>query len=244
MTTYGEISWNDDVQGLGGTERKQNNKDVWLRLEEGSNVVRLLTQPHQYLVHKGIKKEGDKGFGQKVFCSAIHGSCPLCELGLKASPRWLLGVLDRKSNSYKILDISYQVFSQIRKLARKTEVWGDPTKYDIDVFVDKNGGAAGYYSVQPIPHKPLSAADQQLRDSADVDDLKRRVSPPTPENAQKRLDKILGEGGVVAMPPASAKPAAKAATAAPKKAAPAVEMSTEEEESVDNMFPDYAADAQ
>lgn len=235
MTTFGEISWNDDLGFSGGGEKKSAGKDSWLRLEEGSNVVRLLTQPHQYLVHKGIKKDGDKGFGQKVYCSAIHGDCPLCKLGLKASPRWLLGVLDRKSNSYKILDISYQVFSQIRKLARKTEVWGDPTKYDIDIVVDKDGGAAGYYSVQPIPHKPLSAEDQLIRDKADLEDLKRKVSPPTPEQAQKRLDKILGEGGSVAMP---ANAAGKGKTFQKGKSAPAVEMKDEDTD-VSDMFPDY-----
>ncbi len=240
MTTFGEISWNDDVAFAGGgNEKKTNSKDAWLRLEEGSNVVRLLTQPHQYLVHKGIKKEGDKGFGSKVYCSAIHGSCPLCSLGLKASARWLLGVIDRKSGSYKILDISYQVFSQIRKYARKTEVWGDPTKYDLDIIVDKAGGASGYYTVQPVPHKPLSADDQMTRDKADLEDLKRKVSPPQPDQVDKRLLKILGEGGVVAMP--VAKPGEGKPAPAKSKGAPAVAM-TDDDTDVNGMFPEYTGD--
>lgn len=241
MTTFGEISWSDDVAFAGG-EKKSAGKDAWMKLEEGSNVVRLLTQPHQYLVHKGIKKDGDKGYGQKVYCSAIHGDCPLCKIGLKASARWFLGVIDKKDGKYKILDISYQVFSQIRKLARKTEVWGDPTKYDIDIVVDKNGGATGYYSVQPEPKRALTAEEQNTRDKADLEDLKRKVSPPTPEQAQKRLDKILGEGGTVSMPANAAAPKGKVAPAAPKKSAPAVEMADEDTD-VNNMFPDYEADA-
>lgn len=189
-TTFGEVNWNDDVFGDSG-KSNTNSKDLFLRLDEGSNEMRLVTQPYQYLVHK-YKKEGDPGYGQKVYCSAIHGSCPLCTLGDKAKPRWLLGVISRKTGSYKILDVSFAVFSQIRKLARNTQRWGDPTKYDIDIVVDKNGGATGYYSVQPISKEPLSAVDQQIKDNTDLDDLKRRVTPPTPDLVQKRLDKING----------------------------------------------------
>lgn len=190
-STFGEVSWNDDVFPGSEGKKNTNSKDLFLRLEEGSNEMRLVTQPFQYLVHK-YKKEGDPGFGQKVNCSAIHGSCPLCDLGDKAKPRWLIGVISRKTGTYKILDISFAVFSQIRKLARNTQRWGDPTKYDIDIVVDKNGGATGYYSVQPISKEPLSAADQKIKDEADLDDLKRRVTPPTADLVQKRLDKING----------------------------------------------------
>lgn len=201
-TTFGEVSW--DEESSGGGEKKSNNKDTFLRLDDGSNVVRLITRPHQYLVHKGIKRENDKGYGQKVNCSMANGSCTLCEQGMKPNQRWLLGVIDRKTSSYKILDISWQVFSQIKKLAKNTEVWGDPLKYDLDIVVDKNGGPTGYYSVQPRPHKPLSAADQQIRDNADLEDLKRRVVPPTPDVVAKRVEKIL-EGPATPGPGSSSK---------------------------------------
>lgn len=232
MSTFGEVSWNDDVYG--GSEKKQTNaKDLFLRLEEGSNEMRLITQPFQYLVHK-YKKDGDPGFGQKVACSAMHGSCPLCTLGDKAKPRWLLGVISRKTGTYKILDISFAVFSQVRKLARNTQRWGDPTKYDMDVVVDKNGGATGYYSVQPISKEPLSAADQKIKDDVDFDDLKRRVTPPTADIVQKRIDKINGVVSAdVTTAPATAGKAAAPATAK----APAVSMTDDEE--LGNSFPAY-----
>jgi len=231
MTTFGEVSWNDDV--FSGSEKKVNNKDLFLRLDEGDNELRLVTQPFQYLVHK-YKKEGDAGFGQKVSCSMIHGSCPLCAAEDKAKPRWLLGVISRKTGTYKILDISFAVFSNIRKLARNTKHFGDPTKYDINVIVDKNGGATGYYTVQGLPKEPLSAADQQIKDDADLDDLKRRVTPPAAEFVQKRIDKINGvEGTVVA--PAAAKPA-KAAKA------PAATVSMTDDEEMNDAFTAYGAE--
>jgi hypothetical protein len=196
-----------------------------------------VTAPFQYLVHK-YKKDGDPGFGQKVGCSALHGSCQLCALGDKAKPRWFYGVISRKTGTYKVLDISFAVFSQIRKLARNTARWGEPTKYDIDVVVDKNGGATGYYSVQPISKEPLSAADQQIKDDADLDDLKRRCTPPTVEQMQRRIDKINGVVGPSA--PATtggkngpvAKPVVKAATKAT-----VVSMSDDDE--LNDAFPAY-----
>ena len=186
MSTFGEISWEDDVPG----DRKENSKDLFLRLAEGSNEVRLVTRPYQYLVHKYKKDPGNpKDFGTKVSCSAIHGSCPLCTQGDKAKPRWLLGVIERKSGTYKILDVGYAVFQQIRKLAKNAK-WGDPTKYDLDVLVDPHGGATGYYTVQPLSKEPLTAQDQVIRDNADLEELKRRVTPPTPGDVEKRIEKI------------------------------------------------------
>jgi hypothetical protein len=187
---YGEVSWESD---LGFDKKNTNSKDLFLRLDEGTNEVRLITQPFQYLVHK-IKKdpENPKDYGSKVQCSAIHGSCPCCATGDKAKPRWLLGVISRKDQTYKILDISYAVFSQIRKYAKNVQRFGDPTKYDINIEVDKNGGATGYYSVQALNKDPLTAADQAIKDSVNMDDLKRRVTPPTPADVQKRIDKIMG----------------------------------------------------
>jgi len=234
MSTFGEVSWSDDVFG-GDSKKNVNNKDLFLRLDEGSNEIRLVTAPFQYLVHK-VKKDPNnpKDFGQKVSCSAAHGSCPACDSGDKAKPRWLLGVISRKTGTYKILDVSFAVFSQIRKYAKNSARWGDPTKYDIDIVVDKNGGATGYYSVQALPKEPLSAADQVIKDAADIDDLKRRVTPLTPDQVQKRINKILG----------LADDAAPAATATVKKAAPkaaaktpAVSMTDDEE--LGSSFPDY-----
>ncbi len=236
MTTFGEVSWNDDVFG-GDNKKTTNSKDLFLRLDEGSNEVRLLTQPFQYFVHK-YKKEGDTGFGQKVQCSAIHGSCPLCATGDKAKPRWLLGVISRKTNTYKILDISFAVFSQIRKYAKNAK-FGDPTKYDINIEVDKNGGATGYYSVQALGKEALSAADQVIKDTVcDLDDLKRRVTPPSAEIVQKRLDKI---NGVTAGNTAPAAPAKSAHAATPKAVTPAVSMTDDED--LDKSFPSYEDNA-
>lgn len=182
---HGEVSWDEEPK----QEKKSNSQDLFLRLDDGENEIRLLTLPYQYLVHK-YKKEGDPGYGNKISCSAAHGHCPVCDLGDKAKQRWFLGVIDRKTNSYKILDVSWAVYSQIKKL--NSGKWGDPTKYDVSIIVDRKGGATGYYTVQPVEKSPLSVADQRIKDEKlDLADLKRRASPPTPDVVQKRLDSVL-----------------------------------------------------
>lgn len=238
MTTFGEVSWTDDVFG-GDGKKNTNSKDLFLRLNEGPNELRIITQPFQYLVHK-YKKDGDPGFGQKVQCSAIHGSCQLCSTGDKAKPRWLLGVISRKDSTFKILDISFAVFSQIRKYAKNVK-FGDPTKYDINVEVDKNGGAIGYYSVQAFSKEALSATDQVIKDKIDFDDLKRRVTPPTPEQVQKRIDKINATATDGTTATASTAVASKK-VATPKVAStPAVSMSDDED--LEMSFPDHEGEA-
>lgn len=184
----GEVSWTDTVFD---SSKKTNSKDTFLRLNPGSNVIRLLTLPHQYHQHKYLP-QGGKKFGYRVNCSAANGGCALCEKGDKAKRRWFLGVVDRKTNMYKILDIGFSVFKSIQTYA-KDEAWGDPSKYDFDIVVDPNGGATGYYTVVAKPPKALTASDIVLREENDPEELARRVTPPTPEKTQERLAMIAEE---------------------------------------------------
>lgn len=232
----GEVSWDEE---LPSDNKFVNAKDLFLRLDRGNdNELRIITPPFQYLSHK-YKREGDSGFGQKVHCSAEHGSCPLCALGDKAKPRWLFGVISRKTNSYKIFDISTMVFQQLKKLTRNPR-WGVPTAYDIQVIVDENGGATGYYTVQPIPKEPLSPEDQKIRDSVDLADLKRRVAAPTPDKVLEKMARIdAGPQGKAQAKPAGKPVATKAATkpVVKQEVKQEVAESSDEEDMTD--FPSY-----
>jgi hypothetical protein len=191
MANYksGEVSWTDTVFDA---SKKGNSKDSFLRLSPGSNIVRLLTLPHQYHQHKHLI-EGGKKFGYRINCSGAHGSCPICEKSTdKAKRRWYLGVIDRKSNTYKILDIGFAVFKAIQTLA-KDDDWGDPSRYDVDIVVDPNGGSTGYYTVVAKPPKPLSAGDLVIREDNDPEALVRRATPPTPDKVLEKLQSIMEE---------------------------------------------------
>lgn len=189
---FGATSWDIDT---GGGFKKENKKDEYLRLEQGSNVVRLVTKPHEYLVHRFKAHDKDPGYGERVLSSKFYGEDVLeaAPYNLKAKRRWLVGVIDRKTQSYKLLDISKSVFDGIRELVRDAEDWGDPSQYDIDIKVDKQGGATGYYKVIPKSKKPLSAADLEIKQNVDLENLKRKCTPPTVESMKARVAAIIAK---------------------------------------------------
>jgi hypothetical protein len=182
---YGLTNW-DEVEVK---QQSGQRKDLYMRLQDKNNVVRMITKPHEYMVHRYKTNPDDPGFGERIMSSLYHGRDPLVDKGLKPKRRWLVGIIDRRTQSYKILDMSVSVFKSIQELVRD-EDWGDPTQYDIDIKVDKNGGPTGYYTVIPKSKKPLSAADLDIKSQVDLDDLKRRCTPPTPEQVEELIKTI------------------------------------------------------
>lgn len=182
---YGLTNW-DEVEVK---QQSGQRKDLYMRLQDKNNVVRMITKPHEYTVHRYKTNPDDPGYGERVMSSLYYGRDPLIEKGLKPKRRWLVGIIDRRTQSYKILDMSVSVFKSIQELVRD-EDWGDPTQYDIDIKVDKNGGPTGYYTVIPKAKKPLSAADLDIKSQVDLDDLKRRCTPPTPEQVEELIKAI------------------------------------------------------
>jgi hypothetical protein len=227
--TYGEVSW-----GSGNTgDKGQTKQDFWLRLDEGDNELRFVTAPYQYLVHRYKKDKFDK-IGQKIPCSAIHGSCPLCSHSdddtKKVRRRWLVGVISRKTGTYRVLDISWAIFSQIKDY-NNDKRWGEPSKYDVNIVKNsKATSPADWYRVIPLPKEPLSAADQLIKDKdVDLEVLKKRCTPPVPEKVQEILNKING-----------AEPSQAKGQGTAKKAAPAAPVvSLEDDGELGSDFPDY-----
>jgi len=189
MNKYGLVGW-DDPEFSSKTDKKKS-KDEFISLNDGSNEVRLLTKPYQYTFHKW-KVKGDKGYGRKINCSGKD--CPLCEIGDPAKQRWYVGIISRESQSYKILDMSPQVFKQVQKWNRN-EKWGDPGTYDINIVVDKDGGPTGYYQVQVNPKEPLTDEEVRLKQSIDPDTLLERCKPPSRPQVEGIMRFILKEKG-------------------------------------------------
>lgn len=185
---FGLVGWEQvEFSNRGGGDRK---RDQFIRLQSGSNIVRLVTKPYQYVIHKWKENQNDKGYGDKVMCSMFHGSCPLCELGDRPKQRWYVGVIDRKTQSYKILDMSPAIFQKVQTFNR-SEMWGDPGTYDIDIVVDKNAGATGYYNVVSHPKTALSDKDVEIKTGeVDHDALKKRCMPPKPGEVIRQMGVI------------------------------------------------------
>ena len=183
----GAVNWNEPSGG-----GKSNNS--FLRLNPGSNLIRVLTLPHQYHQHR-YEPEGGKKYGYRINCSRsdTEEKCPLCEMANKAKRRWFVGVIDRKTGQYKTLDIGYSVFKSLKTLA--TGPWGSPEGYDIDIVVDPNGGATNYYYVSPMPPTALTADDIRLQEENPSKLLVAKVEAPSPLTVQEKLDKIHAEIG-------------------------------------------------
>lgn len=184
---YGEQDW-ADVKVSGDKEKVD-----FMRLNEGSNVVRILTLPHAYYQHR-FTPEGGKKYGYRISCSdpEHRTDCPLCELGNKPVRKWFLGVIDRKSNAYKVLDIGFSIFKDIQKYARD-EDWGpDVSQFDMDIVNDPSAGPQRYSCVCK-PKKPLSASDLQIKEEHPTDVLVVKSAPPSRDSVQGYFDHILEE---------------------------------------------------
>jgi hypothetical protein len=180
---HGEITWSDTGSNFSD---KTAGKDRFLRLVPGPNKMRIVTLPHQYYQHKYMPEGGHK-FGYKIYCAGKE--CPLCLKGDKAKRRWFVGVIDRNTDQYKILDMGFGIMKSIKTLSDDSD-WGDPLQYDIDVVVDPKAGSVGYYTVVAKPKKPLSATDLMKQEENGTDQLVRMSAPSTPAKVAERLANI------------------------------------------------------
>lgn len=183
---YGELQdWNDvDV----------NTGSGYMKLEQGSNVVRIITQPYQFTV---CWIKDPQGVPRKVR-SALVPACPLVKRGEKLQKRWYVGVLERRTGQAKIMEVSSQIMAALKDLASDGD-WGNPKGYDIDVKRG-NPGSQPLYRVVAKPKKPLTDDEAKLAKSfVENTDFAKMTKPPTPEEVAERLAAIeggqAGQGG-------------------------------------------------
>jgi len=144
----------------------------FLKLNPGSNYVRIVTQPYQYRAHSKYVVKGEPHYGQKLKCAAMPDPtlmlCKPCNDGERFHARWILGVISRKDSAFHYLDIGFEIFGQISSLVR-TPLWGEPKDYDVDFLIND------YDKVQIIPQEKinLNAAEVILVDHIDLEEMKR-----------------------------------------------------------------------
>ena len=219
MVNYSKFGASDWDQDLGGKAKSAGKKDVYMRLQPGSNPVRVLTPPFQYLAHKYKTDEKDV-MGDKVMCSyPLHKACPLCDLKDRAKPRWFVMVIDRKTNESKLLDIGAGIYGKIKQL-NDSEKWGNPLHYDLDITVNKNAPPANYHGVVPDPKTPLSESDLKMKNEVDMEHIASKCTPPTPEWVKTRVNAIRTKKGLSPLDFSSVTPVST----------PSVDMSEDEED--------------
>lgn len=169
---FGEIDWNAGDAGSG------KSRTDFMKLEQGTSTVRVMGNPHQYYTHWIVLPDGSK----KKINSPV-GSPELLEKleanGFGRKPRWLLKVLDRADDKFKLLEIGSQIYGGIKSLVNNPK-WGKVTEYDIDIVRGKPG-AQPLYGVTPNPKEKLDAKFKQdfadFNESLNMDALTRAADP-------------------------------------------------------------------
>jgi hypothetical protein len=177
----GEIDWNEaDLPSPKG-----GGKSDYMRLKEGENVVRIMGNPVQTYIHWVTLPDGT----QRKIVSPSNSPAlvkKLEEAGFRRQPNWIIKVLDRSDDEFKLLEIGNQIYKGIQTLFNNPK-WGKVTGYDISV----NRGPKGQqplYSVTPNPKESLeSSFKQKFIDFNDRINIDKLVSPMPAEEISKML---------------------------------------------------------
>lgn len=171
--SFEQVDWNS-----AGNTNRVSLKDLYIKLSEGENVVRVMENPTQFSVHWVVDSTGAK---RKVVSPIESPELVkrLEDAGFKAQTKWAVKVLDRASNSFKILEFGSQILNGIRTL-HSNKRWGNVTNYDITVIRGPKGSNP-LYSVTPNPKEELDSdlisQFQEFNETVDMDRIVRPTSP-------------------------------------------------------------------
>lgn len=175
---FGEVDWNAADSSLGG-------KSDFMRLDEGENTVRIMGNPVQFYIHWIVGSDGKKG---KINSPANNPELVsrLEDSGFKRQVRWLIKVLDRSDDTFRLLEVGPQIYNGIRSLYNNKR-WGKVTQYDITI----NKGPSGQqplYSVTPNPKESLSSDFKaKFMDFNDRVNVERVISPSSAEDVCAKM---------------------------------------------------------
>jgi hypothetical protein len=183
---FGEIDWND------GDDSAAGSKTEFMRLEPGENTVRIMANPVQFYIHWIETPDGKlKKVNSPVSSPELVRR--LEEAGFKRRPKWMVKVLDRRDDTFKLLELGTQIYSGIKALFNHKK-WGKVTAYDLTIERGPKG-AQPLYRVTPDPKEALDAKFQEafvkFNDNLNIDGL---VQPADPS----KIYELLGwepEGG-------------------------------------------------
>lgn len=180
-TISGEIDWNEaDLPSPKGS-----GKNDYIRLKEGENVVRIMGNPVQTYIHWLTLPDGSQ---RKIVSPASNPALVrrLEDAGFRRQPNWIIKVLDRSDDEFKLLEVGNQIYKGIQTLYNNPK-WGKVTGYDISI----NRGPKGQqplYSVTPNPKESLETSfKQKFVDFNDRVNIDKLISPIPSEEIEKML---------------------------------------------------------
>ena len=142
---FGEVDWNSADSG---------GKSDFMRLEDGENLVRVMGNPVQFYVHWVTTPDG----GKRKINSPVDTPelvRRLEDVGFRRQARWLIKVLDRTDDEFRILEVGPQIYNGIKALYNNAR-WGKVTAYDVSVNKGPKGSQP-LYSITPNPKEPLAS---------------------------------------------------------------------------------------
>tara|TARA_A100001011_G_scaffold398284_1_gene502137 strand:+ start:472 stop:1086 length:615 start_codon:yes stop_codon:yes gene_type:complete len=169
---FGEIDWNSADVSTGP-------KSDFMRLEEGESVVRVMGNPVQFYIHwvntpDGSKRKVNSPINNPELVRRLEDS------GFRRQPRWLIKVLDRSDNNFKLLEVGSQIYNGVRALYNNSK-WGKVTGYDVSVTRGPKGSQP-LYGVTPNPKEALSSdyksSFMEFNDRVNVEKI---ITPATAE---------------------------------------------------------------
>ena len=132
---FGEVDWNSADSGT--------TKSNFMRLEEGENTVRVMGNPVQFYIHWVVAPDGSR---RKINSPVDSPELVrrLEDAGFKRQARWLVKVLDRSDDEFRVLEVGPQIYNGIKSLYNNSR-WGKVTQYDLTI----NKGPKGTQPLMP-----------------------------------------------------------------------------------------------
>jgi hypothetical protein len=170
---FGEVDWNTAQ----ATNKPTNNNDLFLRLTEGENIVRVLGNPHQFYVHWVETSQGKRKINSPIESPALVSR--LEDSGFRRQTKWMIKVLDLSSQTFKVAEIGSQIYNGIIALVNNPR-WGKVSAYDISIIRGPKG-TNPLYSVTPNPKEGIDPSLKEKFKEWNAElDIERLVSPADP----------------------------------------------------------------
>ena len=189
---FGEVDWNSADSGT---------KSDFIRLEEGENTVRVMGNPVQFYIHWVVTPDGSR---RKVNSPVDHPELVrrLEDSGFKRQARWLIKVLDRTDDEFRILEVGPQIYNGVKALYNNSR-WGKVTAYDVTISKGPKG-AQPLYSVTPNPKEPLSSDFKaKFVDFNDRVNVEKIISPAAATEVAEVMGWSLGDTDTASLEAAS-----------------------------------------
>jgi len=179
--SFGEIDWNSAET----SPSNDSSKNIFMRLKQGDNIVRILSNPIQYYVHWVETEQGKRKVTSPIDSPELITK--LEDAGFRRQVRWILRVMDQEDSQPKLLEVGSQIFNGVIALINNPK-WGSVNKYDVTI----TRGAPGQnplYRVTPNPKENISAEDKTAFNSFLAEVSVDKMIQPSPA---KKVCEIMG----------------------------------------------------